>query len=68
MPGDDHAAPLPRGLSAPALRGLAAAGLVDLDRLAEVTESDVLRLHGVGQKAVAVLRVALAERGLAFRS
>jgi predicted DNA-binding transcriptional regulator YafY len=60
--------PVPDGLPGPALRGLTAAGLVDLDRLAEVTEADVLRLHGVGPKAVTLLRAALAERGLTFRS
>jgi hypothetical protein len=59
---------LPDGLPSPALRGRTAAGLVELDRLTEVTEADVLRLHGVGPKAVSMLREALAERGLALRS
>ena len=32
-----------------------------------MSEADLLALHGVGPKAVALLRQTLAERGLAFR-
>jgi predicted DNA-binding transcriptional regulator YafY len=68
MPNEEPARPLPAGLPAPALRALTAAGLVSLDRLAEVTEAELLRLHGVGPKAVVTLRAALAGCGLGFRS
>jgi len=54
-------------LSAPAPRALAGAGYVHLDQLAEVCESDVTKLHGMGPTAIAALRAALDERGLAFR-
>ncbi len=54
----------PRGLGAPALRALAAAGLTSLERVATVTESELLRMHGMGPKAVRILRDALRLHGL----
>ncbi|GII52559.1 hypothetical protein Pth03_09480 [Planotetraspora thailandica] len=55
-------------LSAPARRALAGAGLSRLEQLSEVTEAEVLALHGMGPNAMGVLRGALEERGLAFRA
>ncbi|MER5995768.1 DNA-binding protein [Streptomyces viridosporus] len=57
---------LPRGMGAPATRALAAAGYTDLSRLADVPEEELKALHGVGPKALRVLREALAERGLSL--
>jgi len=37
-----------------------------LEALTAWTERDVLALHGVGPKAVRILREALAQRGLSF--
>ena len=54
-------------LSAPARRALSAAGYARLDQLAQVSESDLSKLHGMGPTAIAALREALDERGLAFR-
>lgn len=55
---------LPRGIGAPATRALVAAGYTRLDQLAGVPERELKVLHGVGPKALGVLREALAERGL----
>jgi DNA-directed RNA polymerase alpha subunit len=55
-------------LSAPARRALSGAGYTRLDQLAEVSESELKQLHGMGPTAVEALRAALAERGLSFRS
>ena len=55
---------LPAGLSKPAQRALAAAGYTTLDQLAEVSEADLGRLHGVGPNAIEQLRHALATVGL----
>jgi Integrase core domain len=55
-------------LSAPARRALSGAGYTRLDQLAEVSESELKKLHGMGPTAVEALRAALAERGLSFRS
>lgn len=52
--------------SRPAARALAEAGYWRLEQLTAVTAAELLRLHGVGPKAVRILRAALAERGLRF--
>lgn len=57
----------PRGLGAPALRALAAAGLTSLEQVATVTESGLLRMHGMGPKAVRILRDAVRLRGLTLK-
>ena len=57
---------LPGGLSAPARRALAAAGYTRVEQFASVTEADLLKLHGVGPKAVAILRDALDRRAMTF--
>jgi hypothetical protein len=54
-------------LAAPARRALAAAGYTRLEDLTKVTESEVMRLHGMGPNAMRALRTALEERGLSFR-
>lgn len=52
--------------SSPAERALNLAGYWRLEQLTAVRADDLLRLHGVGPKAVRILRAALAERGLHF--
>lgn len=56
----------PKAIAQPAMRALKAAGYTQLSQLATVTERDLLKLHGMGPKAVGILRDALAERGLSF--
>jgi len=57
----------PRAIGRPATGALLAAGYADLAQLDGMTAADLLALHGVGPKAVAVLREALAQRGLSLR-
>ena len=66
MRGDDEMA-FPK-LAAPARRVLSAAGYTRLDQLAQVSESDLTKLHGVGATAIVALRAALHERGLSFHA
>ncbi|MGW4242599.1 DNA-binding protein [Nocardia sp. NPDC004722] len=54
----------PRGIGAPATRALTAAGYTGVEQLAGVAERELLALHGMGPKAIRVLREALAARGL----
>ena len=54
-------------LAAPARRALLAAGYTRLEDLTEVSEAEVMKLHGMGANAMRVLREALEERGLSFR-
>jgi DNA-directed RNA polymerase alpha subunit len=53
-------------LAAPARRALAGAGYTRLEDLTQVTEAEVMELHGMGSNAMEALRNALAERGLSF--
>ena len=57
---------LPAALAAPARRALAAAGYTRLAQLTAVGESELLRLHGMGPRALTQLREALAAERLAF--
>jgi hypothetical protein len=54
------------GLSAPACRALAGAGLTSLKKLSRHTEKQVLALHGMGPNAVGKLRLSLKKAGLGF--
>lgn len=56
----------PAGLAAPARRALAGAGYTRLEQLAQVSEAEIKRLHGIGPNALETLRRALHERGLSF--
>lgn len=57
---------LTRTIGRPALGALAAADIHTHEHVAEHRARDLLALHGVGPKAVRILREELAERGLAF--
>ncbi len=64
-PEPDPGTPLPK-IGAPATRALTAQGLTRLEQLTSVTESDVAALHGVGPRALRILREAMDEAGLSF--
>jgi hypothetical protein len=50
----------------PATRALAALGITTLEGVANLSEQELRDLHGVGPKAVDLLRAALAGSGLRF--
>ena len=56
----------PSGIAKPALRALDAAGYTRLEQLTQITEAELGKLHGMGPKAIGLLRSALDARGLAF--
>jgi hypothetical protein len=56
----------PRAIGRPATGALLEAGYSDLAQLAGVPAAELLRLHGVGAKAVSVLREALSARGMSL--
>ncbi len=56
----------PDGLAQPALRALVNAGFTKLEQLTRISEVDLLKLHGMGPKAVALLHGALAKENLAL--
>jgi DNA uptake protein ComE-like DNA-binding protein len=54
---------LPR-IGAPATRALAAAGYTKLGEFADVPRGDLLKVHGVGPKALQIIDEALGRHGL----
>ena len=57
---------VPTRLAKPARRALSAAGIIELKQLASLSDSEVSQLHGMGPRAMELLRQALAEKGLSF--
>jgi uncharacterized protein YdhG (YjbR/CyaY superfamily) len=55
-------------IGAPATRALEAAGYSRLEQLTKVTEAEVSQLHGMGPKALGILRKSLKEKGLSFKA
>jgi DNA-directed RNA polymerase alpha subunit len=60
-------AAFPVGLSGPALRALAHAGIGSMAQLARRSEAELRALHGMGPKALRILQSALAQQGRHFR-
>ena len=53
-------------LSKPALRAMENAGITTLRKLSKYSESDILKLHGIGKTAIPVLKNALKDAGFTF--
>lgn len=62
QPGNDF----PR-IGAPATRALEAAGYTNLRQLTKVTEAELGQLHGMGPKALGILRETLKAKGWSFK-
>lgn len=63
-----NASAFPSGLSGPALRALAHAGIRSMAQLAQWTKRDIAALHGMGPKGVRTLEQGLDAEGRHFRS
>ncbi len=63
---NDNDGYLPAEPTAPTKRALAEAGITRVEQLAKLTESDAMKLHGIGLNAIKVLQKALVERRLPF--
>ena len=59
---------LPTELAKPARRALEDAGYVKLEQFTVLSEVEVLKLHGMGPKALEQIRLNLNDRGLSFRN
>jgi hypothetical protein len=55
-------------LAAPARRALENNGVLTLEELSSHTENEILKLHGMGRTSLPILRKALGEQGLSFRT
>jgi len=58
--------PFPK-IGAPATRALEAAGYTHLAQLTKVTEAELGQLHGMGPKALGILRETLRAKGWSFK-
>ena len=54
--------------STPAQRALERVGIAALEQLSQFSETEIAQLHGMGPKALDILREALTANGLAFTS
>lgn len=63
----DQHGDLPR-IGRPATSALLSAGITSLAEVAQWSERDLRALHGVGPKAIRLLREALADRGLSLHN
>lgn len=57
---------LPKSIGQPATRALSYANITHLEQLTKVSAEELLKLHGVGPKAIRLLKEALEGKGLAF--
>ena len=55
-------------IGAPATRALKTAGYSRLEQLTKVSEAELGQLHGMGPKALVILRETLKEKGLSFKA
>ncbi|MBS1600769.1 MAG: hypothetical protein JST75_21295 [Bacteroidetes bacterium] len=54
-------------LGAPARRALENEGINTLKKLAQFTEKEILKLHGIGKSSIPILQGALRAAGLSFK-
>jgi hypothetical protein len=59
---------LPSAIGRPAINALAAVGITHLEDLGRMSEQELAELHGVGPKAVAVLKQSLDQSGLCLKA
>lgn len=54
-------------LSAPARRALENTGIKTLEKLSKYSETEILKLHGMGPGSIPKLKAGLKSKGLSFR-
>ncbi|MEP6763084.1 MAG: DNA-binding protein [Gemmatimonadaceae bacterium] len=57
----------PEGVAQPAIRALNSVGVSTVEALAKHREIDIADLHGMGPKAMGLLKEALKEKGKSFK-
>lgn len=51
----------------PANAALVSEGIITLAQVSRFSEAELLKVHGVGPKAIRILKEELAKQGLAFK-
>ncbi|MCB9461409.1 MAG: DNA-binding protein [Anaerolineaceae bacterium] len=62
----DQAKPNFPKIGRPATNALLNAGYTHLEQLTKVSEKELSKLHGMGPKALGILKTALASKGMHF--
>ena len=55
--------PFPKGVSKPAQRALASIGVTHLEQITRFTEAELMELHGMGPKAMGIIKDTLRAQG-----
>ena len=63
---NDANSPFPKGFAQPAVRALASVGVTRFEQAAKFTERELAALHGMGPKALAAIKAALADQSMSF--
>jgi DNA-directed RNA polymerase alpha subunit len=58
---------LPPKMGKPAERALAHAGIQSLTDLSQYSEQEIMNLHGIGKKAMAIIQQAMAANKISFK-
>lgn len=58
--------PFPQGVARPAQRALATIGVTRLEQTTRFTEQELQSLHGMGPKAIRLIKAALKHQGKAL--
>lgn len=66
IPSTDLTTEFPPQMGKISRRELALAGYTRYEQLTKTTPKELLKLHGVGQKAIDILREELGDRGMSF--
>jgi DNA-directed RNA polymerase alpha subunit len=66
MPNKNPSSDFPN-IGSPARRALEHEGYTTLKQLTKLSEAKLLQMHGVGPKAVRILKETLKEKGLSFK-
>ncbi len=67
LPANSFSKEFPRSLGRPANSALVNVGITTLAQLSKYSEKELLGIHGVGPKAVNILKEELAKKGLSLK-
>lgn len=67
LPPEAFSTAFPPAMGRPANAALVNIGITTLEQVAMLTEKELLAVHGVGPKAVRILKELLAQQGLSLK-
>ena len=55
-------------LSKPAQRALLGAGITSLEQFQDLTEKELMELHGIGKTGISTIKLVLSENGILLKN